>query len=280
MAGINPKGTQVLTVDQANALATLKLARHFYMHHKQGAQTIWIWANPESLHKWIFDELKNKTPRAACQILDKVDEIYSASDRRHVAAALNSARLWIGNSITKLARPDDKTLDMVRTWFFDTEGDDDAAKAVAAKLLIGFRRMQSIICSNRLIFSDDPPRRVRGAEDGEHKSDKWKGTRASVAADRGERLDVIYVKGGLLRDLGRDRKEWAVIRTLVHELSHRMIDGTKDVSYRHDGIKPGACADPGGTRSAMLTAGLSLPRTSTERSRMPPAPAITRCRMP
>lgn len=239
MAGVNPAGTQAMTTKQANAVATLKLIRHFYLEHKQGAKSLWVWANPLSLHKWIYDELKTATPTSAKAKLNKIDEVFSKTARGQLATAINQANAWAGKCVAKLGNPNTDTLEKVQTWFCDGNADKKTVEETAATLLTGFKAICAIINSNKLIFSDDPVRRVKGAESGKNASDKWKRTRASVAADRGEKLDVVYIKGSLLRDLGRDTKEWAVIRTLVHEMSHRMPNGTKDVSYRHQGIKPG-----------------------------------------
>ena len=48
MVGVNPTGTQTLNPEQARAVASLKLLRHFYLQSEIGSQSVWIFAQPQS----------------------------------------------------------------------------------------------------------------------------------------------------------------------------------------------------------------------------------------
>lgn len=237
MVGINPSGTQTLTSDQAQALATLKLIRHFYLQHEQGAQNLWIYSSPFSLHKWIYEELKNTTPASAKAKLNKVDEVYPKDVRPKLGAITNQALKWCGVCQTKLGKPDTATKAKVKAWFLPGTPDDDAVDKTAKALCAGFRDVCVLLKANKLIYSDDPIDRMKGdAVSGQTNYRSNFNAYAFVAADRGEKLDVVYIQRGVLRRLGGDQ-EWQAILGIVHELSHRVI-GTKDAVYDFKGLKP------------------------------------------
>ncbi len=94
-----------------------------------------------------------------------------------------------------------------------------------------------LLKANKLIYSDDPTDRMKGSAvtgQGNYKSN-WNAF-GFVAADRGEKLDVVYVQRGILRRLGGG-EDWMAVLAIVHELSHRVI-GTKDAVYDFKGLKP------------------------------------------
>ncbi len=124
MVGINPTGTQTLTSDQAQALATLKLIRHFYLQHEQGAQGLWLYASPFSLHKWIHDDLAGATPMTAKAKLDKIDEVFPKEARKKLATMTNEALAWCSKCQSKLGSPDTATKAKVKTWFHPTDPSD------------------------------------------------------------------------------------------------------------------------------------------------------------
>lgn len=227
MVGVNPTGTQTLTADQAKAVASLKLLRHFYLQDKVGSQSVWIFAQPKSYAKWVFDEIDGKTAAQAKDKLDKIDEVYSKTLRKHMGEGITQAKAWSGKCVSKLGSPDQATKDMVKKWFVPSGGTDETYNKVKTKLLEGFKKISAMLGSNKVIFSDEPLDRNAGG---------WKDY---AFVDTSERLQAVYIQKATLDAWSSASEKWMATLAVVHEISHKVV-GTQDASYDDDGgLKPG-----------------------------------------
>lgn len=240
-AGINPAGSQVLTDEEAQAVATLKMCRHFYLQKSEGAHSLWIFAQPYSFHKWVFDEIKGCTPGGARAKLDMVDEVYKASDRTNLGNGVTTSVAWCQKCVANLGSPNAATKQLIKDWFFHQNPDDGAMDGAAATLLDGFKKVGNLLRSTKLIFSDDPIDRMSGdavAGQTNYRSN-WKDYAFVLG---GERLDVVYIQNGTLTKWGSADKAWMATLAIIHELTHRVL-GTKDIVYDFSGLKPSAQLD-------------------------------------
>lgn len=226
MIGVNPSGTQALTAEQAKAAAALKLLRHFYLQDKAGAQSVWIFAQPKSYTKWVFDEISGSTASAAKTKLDKVDEVYSKEIRKHMGDGINQAKNWASKCVAKLGTPDDATKNKIKEWFIATDTNDEKLKKVTAKLLAGFKAISQSLGSNKVIFSDEPIDRNAGG---------WKDY---AFADPSETMMVVYIQKATLDKWSSASEKWMATLAVVHEISHK-VAATDDAVYDSEGLKPG-----------------------------------------
>lgn len=240
LAMADVKGSAVLSDKQADAVATLKLLRHLYHLRDRGGQSVWIYAQPFSYHKWVFDEIKGCTPATAKTKLNHLDEVYPETLRDHMVTGVQQAMTWSQKIMSKMAAPDDPSKEMIKRWFFAGAADDAAIKKAASTLLNGFKKFVTLCNSSNLIFSDEPIDRMTGSAvtgQSNYRSN-WEDY-AFVAGGAGERLDVVYIQNATLKQWSSANKGWMATLAIIHELSHRLIK-TKDVVYDFTGLKPGA----------------------------------------
>lgn len=237
MVGVSNWGLSSMKKKDSDAAATLKMLRHLYQVRNAGAQTVWIYAQPFSFHKWVFDELDGRTGWSAESKLSKVDEVYDSQQRKHMGGGVGTALAWCQKCVSKLGDPNQKTKAIVKTWFCD-EGSADSVDAAAVTLNDGFKKISALLSSNKLIFSDEPIDRMKGdkVKGQKHYRDNWEDYAFVDAAPR-ERLDAVYIQGGTLEKWGSADKAWMATLAIIHELSHRVLN-TKDVIYDFKGLKP------------------------------------------
>ena len=161
--------------------AALKMLTHLYLVHKQGSQSVWIFAPPKAYAKWVFEELKG-TPNSVKSKLGKKAEVYSESDRKIMSTALSVAHKWASDASVKLGSDqiNKSSTSLIEDWFGDGNTTSTEIKAATVKLQQGFNKLAQRCTLNKLIFSDEPNDRKGGG---------WKDW---AFVYKSERLDVIY----------------------------------------------------------------------------------------
>jgi hypothetical protein len=215
----------------ADRAAALKMLAHLYQEMNRGGQDVWVYAPPKAYTTWIFDEIKGTTDNIKNKLAAN-DEVYSSADRTVMVSALDQARKWSLDAITKLAAADAATKSVVRRWFADENTSDaDITKAMVT-LKDGFKAIANLCNASRLVFSDDPLDRVKVYD----KKTGKVGWDDFAFVNKSEKMDVVYLQGAFLK-AGATGKIWKCALTIVHELSHREAK-TDDIMYDDDGIKP------------------------------------------
>lgn len=238
MAGVS--GSTALSDAQADAVATLKLLRHLYYSESKGNQSLWIYAQPFSFHKWVFDEIKGSTPGDAKTKLNYMDEVYDETMRGKMSAGVQQALSWSLNCVAKLGTANDATKTVITRWFYSADPGAEAMTKTAATLREGFQKVAGLCSSTKLIFSDEPIDRMTGkAVAGQtHYKSNWNDYAFVDGAATRERLDVVYIQNASLDKWQSADKSWKATLAIVHELTHRLIE-TKDAVYDFTGLKPG-----------------------------------------
>jgi len=214
--------------------AFLEMLRHFYLVKLTDNQRIWVLDGSLSFHRWVYDEFDSLTRQELKRKLTNQPFLaFGSRDRTMFAEALQRSRKWSMDIVAKLGHPDQNTLDIVHRWFHSGHPSDARLKATAKTLLDGFKKIAAVTNSTSVIFSDDPPNRGKHAD----------GSSWSASVQSSEKLQVIYLYGGFLKNarknvFGRYPRMWLAALTIIHELSHRLID-TDDLRYDYDGLKPG-----------------------------------------
>jgi len=237
MVGVS--GSGALSDDQADAASTLKMLRHLYHVQDRGSQSVWIYSQPYSFHKWVFDEIKGCTPSAAKTKLNYLDEVYPEAIRLHMGTGVQQALSWSQKCVAKLGAPDEPTKNIISRWFFSgTPADNDMTKA-ASSLLEGFKKISNLCNSNLLIFSDEPIDRMKGSNvTGQtHYKSNWDDYAFVDGGSTRERLNVVYIQNATLKKWASSDESWMATLAIIHELSHRLIE-TKDAVYDFTGLKP------------------------------------------
>ncbi len=129
---------------------------------------------------------------------------------------------------------------LVSRWFADagsTPADIDAAVATLAS---GFKKIQAVLASGKLLLTDHPE--VRNATTNPNKQ-FWQ-SEAFVKGAR-EGMDVVYIESAFFARKGSNTLSGLKnrARILVHELTHRDV-GTVDKFCSWQGIKPDAAVFP------------------------------------
>ena len=215
----------------ADRAAALKMLSHLYQEMNRGGQDVWVYSPPKAYTTWIFDEIKGGNDKIKGKLAEN-NEVYSSGDRGVMLSALDQARKWSLDAVTKLATPDAGTKAVVRRWFADDDtGDGDLTKAME-KLKDGFKTIANLCNASRLVFSDDPIDRVKvyNKKTGKVGWDDW------AFINSKEKMDVVYIQGAFLK-AGATGKIWKCALTIVHELSHREVK-TDDIMYDYQGLKP------------------------------------------
>jgi Lysine-specific metallo-endopeptidase len=215
----------------ADRAAALKMLAHLYQEMNRGGQDVWVYAPPKAYSTWIFDEIKGTTDNIKTKLAAN-DEVYSSADRTVMVSALDQARKWSLDAVTKLAGTDAATKAVVSRWFADEKTDDGDLTKAMGKLKDGFKAIANVCSSSRLVFSDDPIDRLKvyNAKTGKVGWSDWGYVNSS------EKMDVVYIQGAFLK-AGATGKIWKCALTIVHELSHREVK-TDDIMYDFKGLKP------------------------------------------
>lgn len=218
--------------------AMLKTFKHLYFQTKKGNQSIWVVDHPKAYGTWAFDQVDGKPAKDVDAELQHETETFGDSRRRMMSDALQLARKWVMDIVVKLANGDADTLAIVKRWFHNDTDTEAQVKATALVLKEGFKKIENVCNSTTVIFSDRPHKRVDAS---------WnEGTFASVRSD--DAMPVIYIfqaflNAGKRTFFGNIPKLWLCALTVVHELSHKMVQ-TEDISYDYQGLKPGASVTP------------------------------------
>lgn len=217
--------------------AMLKTFKHFYFVTRKGNQSVWVVDHPKSYTKWAFDLMDGKSEKDLKPFLKEDDETFGTGNRKMMSDSLQLARKWSTDVQIKLGSADAKTLEVVKRWFHLDTDSDAQVKATATTLLNGFKEIAKTCNSTSVIFSDRPHLRTSGTYDD---------TFASV--NKGDAMPVIYIfelflKTGKRTFFGNIPKLWLCALTVVHELSHKLVQ-TKDIRYDYAGLKPGAALSP------------------------------------
>lgn len=229
--------------------ATIKMLRHLYMVRSRGGQEVWCYSPPKAYTKWIFDEIGWKGGKALEKKLNEETEVYSESEKTTLADATQMAKAWAMKAVTELTNPNDATKAAIKLWFGKDATDDDKIKEIAKKLLAGFKKISATLNSNKLILSDHAPDRVKvyDKKSGKVGWDDYAFVKPTYFFDLfGEKMDVIYAQGAMLR-CGKIGKLWLAALTVIHELSHREVktddkryDTSGDLNPQHGKLSMGA----------------------------------------
>lgn len=239
MAGA--KATGAVSDAQADALATLKMLRHLYYQVDTGNQVVWIYAQPFSFHKWVFDELRGCSLDAARTKLNHLDEVYPATVRGHMVSGLTTALAWCQKVVSKLGGTlDADTSAVIKRWFVPGGSGNDAVGNAATTLLDGFKKVSALCNSTKVIFSDEPINRMTGdTSSGQtHSRSDWEDYAFVDGGKPRERLDVVYIQNATLQKWSSGSQAWMATLAIIHEVSHRVVN-TKDAQYDFKGLKPG-----------------------------------------
>ena len=202
--------------------AALKMLKHLYLVRKKGSQDVWVYAPPKAYKKWVFDEIKGSDSDSRKR-LQQETEVYSASDRMVMADALQESAAWCHKVLIALGGKDGEA--SVRRWFLGTDGTAQQMTQALDRLRAGFKKVDTLCRSGKLVFSDEPGDRNGGG---------WKDWAFVYSS---EKMDVVYLQGAFLKAGNSGNKTMCAL-TIIHELTHRVLS-TKDHRYDYDGLKPG-----------------------------------------
>lgn len=204
--------------------ALLKAMKHFYFVRRKGNQKIWVVDCPKDYDQWTFDLFAGKSKVELQAKLKHEREAFGSGHRTLMSNALQLARKWSSDIVVKLGTPDKSTLKIVRRWFHFGPTTDQATKKTAAILLDGFKKISALCNSTRVIFSDRPHKRAGN-------------TNVYASVNARDAMPVIYIFKLFLDNKGPTGKLWLCALTIIHEISHKLID-TEDIRYDDDGLKP------------------------------------------
>ena len=211
--------------------ALIKLVQNFYFVESKGSQSIWVVDHPSHYTKWCYDFVHNMSEDRLKRAMAREQQVFGGNQRKMMSDALQLARKWSMDIQVKLGAKGEKTKESVKRWFHGDTATDTEITASIATLSTGFKKITDLCNSTRVIFSDRPHKRAN------HGSDT---TFASVNSS--DKLPVIYIFNQFLQSGkkadGNAGKLWLCALTIVHELSHKLMD-TDDLSYDDDGLKPG-----------------------------------------
>ena len=202
--------------------ATLKMLKHLYLVRQKGSQDVWVYAPPKAYKKWVFDEIKG-TDADSKKRLQQETEVYSAKDRAVMADALQESAAWCQKVQIALSTKEGEAL--VRTWFLGADGTAQQLTQAIDTLRAGFKKVDTLCRSGKLVFSDEPGDRHGGG---------WKDW---AFVYKSEAMNVVYLQGAFLKAGNSGNKTMCAL-TIIHELTHKVLN-TQDHRYDYDGLKPG-----------------------------------------
>ena len=229
-----------------NRAAALKVLRHLSLLRRRGGQQVWILSLANGFTDWPSVAFAGADVAGLKSLLGDTSEPFSKSDKKHLGEASQEAMKWVQKTLIVLAAAagtDKKATAaqaLVSRWFADTGSKPADIAAAVATLSAGFKKIQGVLGSGKLLLTDHPE--VRHATAGDN-AGFWR-SEAFVKGAR-EGMDVVYIESAFFSKKGSNTlsglKNWA--RILVHELSHREV-GTVDKFYSWQGMKPDAAGFP------------------------------------
>ncbi len=202
--------------------ATLKMLKHLYLVRQKGSQDVWVYAPPKAFKKWVFDEITG-TDANSKKRLQQESEVYSARDRTVMADALQEAAAWCQKVQVALGTSDGEAV--VKRWFLGDAGTAQQLTQAIDTLRAGFKKIDTLCRSGKLVFSDEPGDRHGGG---------WKDW---AFVYKQEAMNVVYLQGAFLKAGNSGNKTMCAL-TIIHELTHKLLN-TQDHRYDYDGLKPG-----------------------------------------
>ncbi|MDO9526714.1 MAG: M35 family metallo-endopeptidase [Gemmobacter sp.] len=213
--------------DTKDRVSAVKMMRHMYLMRMRGSQDVWVYSPPKSYTQWLYDEFEGMNKAGLETWSSEDDETYSESDKTAMADATQMAMAWCMKCQVKLSTPDAASKALVRKWFCAPGADDKAVEKASKTLGLGFKKICSVLNSNKLVLSDEPNDRAGGG---------WKDY---AFVYKSEKMSVVYVQSATL-SAAKGSKMWLAALTIVHELSHREMN-TEDHRYDSDGkLSPSA----------------------------------------
>lgn len=229
-----------LTTNQIKRAAVIKLLRHVYLEHVQGASEIWIVSTPRKYGNHVYRELKKAGKQIYRQYdkLEDIDEQFNKQQRRILADATGEAKRLVANTLIKLFMDVNSTSSrsykLVKRWFVGAHATPNEVKSCIRELISGVKEIEKVINSNQLIFTDMPTlRHSTNAED-----EKLARANAFVFANMFEKIPIIYIEKGFFNrptHTMSERTQWA--NTVIHEITHLALN-TADHRYRFEGLSP------------------------------------------
>lgn len=207
--------------------ATLKMLKHLYLVRQKGSQDLWVYAPPRAWKNWVFDAIRG-SDAVSRKMLRQETEVYSPRDRMVMADALQEAAAWCHKVQVALATAAGEAV--VRRWFLGSDATARQLSQAIDTLRDGFKKIDTLCRSGRLVMSDEPGDRHGGG---------WKDW-AMVYTQ--EPMNVLYLQGALLK-AGNSGGKTICALTIIHELSHKRLN-TQDHRYDHDGLQPGRDISP------------------------------------
>lgn len=202
--------------------ATLKMLKHLYLVRQKGSQDVWVYSPPKAFKKWVFDEIKGSDADSKKR-LQQETEVYSAKDRAVMADALQEAAAWCQKVQLALSKPEGEAA--VKRWFTGDAGTAQQLTQAIDTLRDGFKKIDTLCRSGKLVFSDEPGDRHGGG---------WKDW---AFVYKQEAMNVVYLQGAFLKAGNSGNKTMCAL-TIIHELTHKLLN-TQDHRYDYDGLKPG-----------------------------------------
>jgi hypothetical protein len=248
-----PTATTGLDAAAIKRAAALKLLRHLHLVRQRGSHKLWILSLARSFNDWPSEALKGANMARLRLLMNDSSDWFSDDDKKHLSECTHEALKWVQKALILLAEAvngKDKAaapgLAMVKLWFCDATASADDIKAAAKTLQAGFKKIQGVLGSGRLLLTDHPE--VRGATTGPNA-----GFLASEAFVKGAReaMDVVYIESAFFSSSNTLKGLVNWTRILVHELSHREL-ATVDKFYSWQGMGPNASGFP--TADALVNA--------------------------
>lgn len=211
--------------------AALKMLSHLYHQQSAGSQHVWVYSPPKIYAKWIFDEVAGASATALEDVLAKDGtEVYSASQRSVMAAAVQEARAVAMAVTVKLGAASDNTRAVVRRYFGNASSTEEELVGTMLTLASGYQKIANACNEGNVVISDEPLDRSGGG---------WKDW-AFIYSD--EAMSVLYLQGAWLKKAdeitpSNQSPLYRCVRTIIHELSHKQLS-TEDIVYGPKGLKP------------------------------------------
>ena len=202
--------------------ASLKMLKHLYLQRKIGNQDVWVYSPPKSYKKWVFEEITGTDPGTKSRLTQET-EVYSAKERAVMCDALQEAASWCHKVQIKLGGKDGEAI--VSRWFMDSAATAQNMAQAVDTLKAGFKKLDTMCRSGKLIFSDEPGDRNGGG---------WKDWAFVYST---EAMNVVYLQGAFVKAGNSGNKTMCAL-TIIHELTHKIL-ATDDHRYDNDGLKPG-----------------------------------------
>lgn len=202
--------------------ASLKMLKHLYLERKTGNQDVWVYSPPKAYKKWVFEEVTGTDTNSRARLKAET-EVYSAKERAVMCDALQEAAAWCQKVQIALGTTAGEAL--VKDWFLESGSTAQNLTQAVETLKTGFKKVEAVCKSGKLVFSDEP---------GDRNSGGWKDW---AFVYKTEAMNVVYLQGAFVKAGNSGNKTMCAL-TIIHELTHKVL-GTTDHRYDYDGLKPG-----------------------------------------